>query len=700
MRALFRKAFPVLASLVMLPAPAFAQVTDYRQITTPPLRKLNMPLPKRIQLGNGMVIFLMEDHELPIIGGHASIRGGERDVPADKAGLVAILGRAWRTGGTESKTGDELDDFLEARAAQIETGGDADSTTVGMNVLNGDFDTVFPLYVDVLEHPAFRQEKIDLAKTLVNTGISRRNDEPGAIIGREAAKLGYGAGSPYAHQPEYASVGSITRDDLLAFHKRFVQPNNIILGFVGDFDGAQMEAKLRKAFSSWPRGAQAPPPTQVMTPAKPGLYFIPKSDVTQANIAFVAPGTVRNNPDYYALAVMNEVMSGGFSGRLMNELRTKRGLTYGVGGGLGADWDHPGLFRVQMATKSGTTLESIDALHGEMSKLVTTPFTAEELSLAKESILNAFVFTLDDRRKVLNQAMLLEFYGFPPDYFQKYPSNIEKVTAEDLARVAKKYVKPDQLAVLVVGNEKDFEKPLSTLGNVTAIDITIPEPGAAPKPAAGATAAPAATTPEGRALIDKVINFVGGKSKIDAVQAMRSVINASMQTPQGPMDMETDSLTRYPGALRRVMKMPMGEVTLVISPDASFVMTPMGVQDLPGSQRDQTANEIKQEFFAILKNAGNPKYAFTASGNTLTIDADGSRLTWEIDPSGKVLRSTRQGRMGEQITEFTNWKTFSGLMLPSEFTLTTNGQKSGTVTVKSVEINPVVDANAFAKPSK
>jgi len=700
MRPLRTQAFTALATLLMFAAPSFAQVKDYRQIKTPALRKLNMPQPKRIQLDNGLVIFLIEDHELPLIQGSAAIRGGEREVPAEKAGLASIYSQAWRTGGTESKTGDELDDLLESRAARVETGGDEDSTSVSMNVLKGDFDTVFPIFLDVLQHPAFRQEKIELAKTQINTVISRRNDEPGGIIGREAAKLGYGADSPYAHQPEYATVNSITRDDLVAFHKRFVHPNNLIVGFVGDFVAAQMEAKLRQAFASWPRGPQAPPPTQAMTPAKAGLYFIPKTDVTQSNIAMVAPGTVRNNPDYYALAVMNEVVGGGFSGRLINELRTRRGLTYGVGGGVGTNWDHPGLFRVQMATKSGTTLESIEALHSEINNLLTTPFTAAELSLAKESILNAFVFTLDSREKVLSQSTLLEFYGFPADYFQNYPANIEKVTAEDLARVARKYVKPDQLAVLVVGNEKDFEKPLTTLGTVTPVDITIPEPGATKKPAAGGTAAAlTASTPEGKALLNKVVNFVGGKAKIDAVQSIRTVLTASMQTPQGPMDAETDLLVRYPSAQRRIMKMPMGVVTLVVTPEASFVVTPMGVQDLPGSQRDAMAGEMKQEFFAVLKNADNPKYAFAANGNELSIDADGATVKWEVDPSGKVVRVTRQGRMGEQVTEFTDWKSFGGLMLPAGFTISLNGQKSGSGTVKSLEINPVVDANAFAKPA-
>jgi len=172
----------------------------------------------------------------------------------------------------------------------------------------------------------------------------------------------------------------------------------------------------------------------------------------------------------------------------------------------------------------------------------------------------------------------------------------------------------------------------------------------------------------------------------------------SMQTPQGAMDMETESTVRYPASVRRVMRMPMGEVTMVVSPEASFMLTPAGPQDIPGSQRDAQASQIKQEFLAVLKNADNPKYAFTASGNKLTIDADGAASTWEIDPSGKVLRATRQGRQGEEVTEYSEWKNFGGLMLPAAFTVTANGQKMASGTVKSIDLNPKIEANAFAKP--
>ncbi|HEV8657209.1 MAG TPA: pitrilysin family protein [Thermoanaerobaculia bacterium] len=694
-------------ALLAFAFPALPQVKSYKEIKTPPLRKMNPPQPKRVQLDNGMTIYLMVDRELPLIRGTAHVRGGERDEPIEKAGLVDIYGRSWRTGGTQTKTGDELDEFLESRAARIETSGDDDSTAASLDVLKEDFDTVFPVYLDLLRNPAFRQDKIDLAKTFERTLISRRNDEPGQITVREAQKLGYGPNSPYTHQPEYSTVAAITRDDLLAFHKRFVHPNNIIFGVVGDFDPAQMESKLRQAFASWPRGPQAPPPVMVSNPAKPGLYFVAKSDVTQANIAMVHPGIQRNNPDYYAVAVMNEILSNGFSGRLMQHLRSARGLTYGVGGGLQAPWDHPGLFMTRMATKSGTTLESIDALKGEVNDLITKPFTADELAQAKESVLNAFIFTMDSPAKVLNQQILLEFYGFPSDYFQKYPSNIEKVTAADVARVAKKYVNPNQLAVLVVGNEKDFEKPLSSIGAISSIDITIPEgtpAQVAAKPAAGNT--------EGMALLKKVQDFAGGKAKLDAINAVRTTTSASRKTPQGTMDIEVDSVMVFPDRQRSVMKMPMGEMTIVMTPEASFMVLPgMGTRDVPASQRDAARAEARQEMLTILKNPD--KYTFAVTGTekvggvdakVLEISSDGDSVKWYVDPAtGKVLRKVSRGRgpmaQGDQITDFTAWGTFGGITVPTAFTLTANGEQVGSGQVKSVEINPVIDPKVFEKPA-
>ena len=713
MRPLRNIALGIAAALVAA-APLAAQVQSYKDIKTPPLHPLNMPLPKRVQLANGMVIFLVEDHELPLIRGSATVRGGERDVPAEKAGLAAVYGQSWRTGGTETKTGDQLDDLLEGRAARLETSADDDSSAVRLDVLKGDFDTVFPIFVDLLQHPAFRQDKIDLAKTNLNTGIARRNDDPGSIAGREAARLAYGAQSVYARRPEYATVASITRDDLLAFHKRFVHPNNIIIGLSGDFDSAAMEKKLRAAFESWPKGPQASrtAPNDI-APAKPGVYFVAKDDVTQSNIAVVGPGIVRNNPDYYAVAVMNEAFGGGFSGRLFTQIRSKMGLAYSVGGSLGSSWDHPGIFRAAMGTKGNTTIESVNALRNEITTLVEKPITADEVASAKDAILNAFVFTLDSRSKALNQQMLLEFYGYPADYYQRYAANIEKVTPADVERVAKKYINPNQLSVLVVGKEKDFEKPLSSLGEVHPIDVTIPEPGQ--KPAAGgatasAAAAPATSSAEGIALAKKVRDFVGGQAKVDAVNATHTTGTMSMKTPNGPMDIEVDSITQYPDSHRNVMKTPMGEMTMVATPEASFMITPGGAQDMPGSQSTMMRTESRAELLTVLKNIGKPGYTFTVTGSEKVGDVNAqvleiatgaaSPVKWYVDPAtGKLLRKVSQGRQGEAITDYTEWKSFGGVNLPVAFTITTGGQPSGGGKLSLVEINPAIDPAVFQNPA-
>ena len=690
-------------AVLTLASSAFAQVSSPRDIKTPALRNFSIPQPKRIALPNGMVIFLQEDRELPLIAGSALIRGGGRDIPADKAGMLGIYTGSWRTGGTTTRPGDKLDEFLEARAARVEVSGDTDSTRVGMDILKGDLDTVFPIWIDVLRNPAFPPEKIELAKTQVRTAISRRNDEPGSILGRELLKLGYGPDSPFARHPEYATVNSITREDLLAFHQRTVHPNNIIVSFIGDFNAAQMEKRLRDAFAGWPKGPQVPKPPITIAAAKPGIYFVSKEDVTQGNIAMVHPGTTRNNPDYYALAVMNEIFGGGFSGRLMQSLRSQRGLTYGVGGGVGSNWDYPGLFRVQMATKSETTLESIAALREEVNKLITAPVTEAEMSLAKESILNAYVFTMDTRAKALNQQVLLEFYGFPADYFTRYPSQIEKVTAADVQRVAKKYVHPDQLAVLVVGNEKQFEKPLSTLGPVTTIDITIPEADAG-------RARPSASTgsnPEGVALVRKAAQFVGD---VSALQSLGRTGTMEMQTPQGTMEAQVNAIVRYPNSQRVVMTTSMGEITRVISPEVAYMATPMGTQDIPASQREQSLNEMKSDMVVVLKNLDNPKYTFTAAGTEkigdvetriVEINADGQQVKWYVDPStGRVVRAVTRASgpiPGDMATDYTEWKKFGNLNFPVVATTTRNGEKVSGITVSNIEVNPAVPADAFIK---
>jgi zinc protease len=250
----------------------------------------------------------------------------------------------------------------------------------------------------------------------------------------------------------------------------------MIVGITGDFDPIAMERKLRDAFANWPKGEPFQPTQVTFHDPTPGVYLIEKDDVNQSMISMVDLGIERRNPDYYALEVMNELFGGGFSSRLFSNIRTKQGLAYLVGGGVGAEFDHTGVMRISMGTKSSTTVAAIHALKKQINDLVQGGVKESEVKKAKDGILNSFIFEFDSKEKALAAHMDYEFYGYPVDFLERYRAGVEKVTSADVDRVAKKYIHPEKIAVLVVGNPKDFDQPLSVFGKVTPIDITIPEP--------------------------------------------------------------------------------------------------------------------------------------------------------------------------------------------------------------------------------
>jgi len=695
----------LLSSLAFAPRAA-AQATDWKQIKAPAMHAFHPEQPRRVELSNGMVIFLQADHELPLIRGTAQIRGGSLNEPAEKVGLVEIYGQAWRTGGTKSRTGDQLDDYLEAHAAKVETSGGADSTTVSWDCLKDNFDDVFRVFVEVLHEPEFREDKIDLAKRQLNTSISRRNDEPFGIAFREAAKLVYGADSPYAREPEYATVAAVTRDDLLNWHRQYVHPNNIILGIEGDFDAASMEAKLHEAFDSWPRGPAAPKLEVSFHGPKPGIYFVAKDDVTASTVQMVGLGTTRNNPDYYAIEVFNQFFGGSFSSRLFSNIRSKKGLAYAVGGGIGTNYDHPGVLRLYLGTKSRTTAAAIDAFNAELDALKTNPATPEELTKAKEAILNSFVFRFDSKEKVLRERMTYEFYSYPADFLEQYRAGIAKVTIEDVSRVAAKYVHKDQLATLVVGKAADFDKPLSTYGPVTTLDITIPPPP-------GAAKAATASNSEGQALMAKVVQSMGGAEKVRSVKALREKSTVLAKTPQGDMSIQMEEIAAFPDQLWQKMRMPMGEMTMVISPSAAFMKSPMGSQDLPGAQKEDGLNELKRHPIFVAQHADDPNFIFAAGGTEkigdvdaqiLDISADGAQVRWYVDPqTGHILRTSAQtmgmGGPAEQVVDYSEWKEVEGINLPFKLKIKQGGNDSGSEDIQELQINPAIDPKLFEKPA-
>ena len=458
----------------MLSNAAIAQKGPKDQFTFPPLNKIEMPQIQKAVLKNGMKLYLIEDTQYPTIDLRAMVGVGSIYEPADKIGLASITGTVLRTGGTEKMTGDEIDKLLETLGASVETSISEGSGYVSVSVLKEDINKGIEILADILMLPAFRQEKIDLAKIQQRSFISRRNDDIGQITDREYTSLIYGKTSPYARYPEYATIETITRDDIVAFYKNYFHPNNIIFAAWGDFNAKDLQKKLDNAFAKW-QAAKIDFPTkpEVDYEYKYTINFVPKSDVNQSHIQMGHIGGMLNDPDYSALVIMNQILSYD---RMFKVIRTQEGLTYAPWGYFGANYDHPGIFSCGTQTKSQSTVYAIRLMLNEVMRMTEEEVTDEELARAKDSYLNSYVFNFDSKAEIVNRVMTYAYYNYPLDFIEKIKEGVEKVTKADVLKVAKKHLQPDKLQILVVGKQEDFDEPLSVLGQVNEIDITIPIP--------------------------------------------------------------------------------------------------------------------------------------------------------------------------------------------------------------------------------
>lgn len=441
---------------------------EFSQEITLPQRDI-----QRVRLDNGVTCLLLEDHELPLIKLTVQLRNGQVNVPQGKEGLADIAAQAVRNGGSEEYPGDTLDRLLEDKAAQMDVSFSRVSGRASLNVLQEDFDALLPVFADVLLRPRFPQKEIQLAKTKLKTRISRRNDQQRDIALREFKQLVYGEESVYARVPEYATVDAITRKDLRRFYAPGVTGQNMLISVVGDFDSEAVTRKLRQAFGDVPSGqrhsfADLP---RVEPGSEGAITCIHKSGVNQSFIILGHTGVTRTNPDYAALQVMNKILSGGFSGRLFEQIRTKRGLAYSVFGRVGSRYWYPGLFYIGLKTETARTKEAIVAVQEEIARLQEEGVSAEELRQAKDQFLNALVFRYDSAEKIMERRRHYEYRGMPADSFEMLMQDIDAVDAADVQRVAREHIRPEALQILVVGDKAAVFEQLQDLGPVQTREI-------------------------------------------------------------------------------------------------------------------------------------------------------------------------------------------------------------------------------------
>ncbi len=701
----------VTINVLITAAAGYAQNTpavSYKDIKYPALRSVKVPQPARIEMSNGITLFLLEDHELPAIGMDAMIRTGGRYVPADKAGLGFLTGRVMRTGGTATRSGDDLDKLLDRLGASVETGIETDAGNAFVSVLKEDIDKALPILSDILRNPAFPQEKVDLGKTELRDAIARRNESSHAIMQREFARLIYGPDSPYSRLPQYDTVTSITRGDLVAFHKQYYQPENVIIGVWGDFNTAEMRAKVEKEFGSWPRGGRPKPQVPEVDPAaktRAGVYIVNKEDINQSEIQIGSLGGKRSDPEYYANVVLATALGGGFGSRLVNRVRSNEGLAYSTFAAWGAQYDHPGLYFASAGTKSQTTMKALDLIKQELEKIGQSELTDKEFQHAKDSILKGTAFDFDSTSKIVLRLMNYEYSGYPSDYLQRFNENINKVTKADALRVAKQYWNPANLAVLIVGKAADFDQPATPLGKMTSIDITIPKPKAS---------AVAGATPEslakGKQLLAKVREAMGG-DKLASVNSVVSKANFTVTTPQGEMSLKTET-TRKAGKSLQKMVTPMGEIIQGFDGEKVWMKAGGNVQDAPAEGVAAAKDEAFRETIGLLAASANLTVQAlgesklggkTVEGLLISDPAAKRQVKLLIDPAtslvaGRVYNGALFGPPGEVEEIYLDYKDVNGVKFPSHSVLSQNGAKRAELKIEDIVVNASVPDSAFVRP--
>ncbi|HNX00035.1 MAG TPA: pitrilysin family protein, partial [Candidatus Cloacimonadota bacterium] len=456
----------IILLFVLIAVSSTLLAVDVRTMTFAPLHKIILPKVDKMVLPDGMTIYFCEDHALPVINVRGMVRTGSVYDPADKIGLGEMTGDLIESGGAGSYSAKDLDQLLDENGIRFNSYIGQRSGGFSMSFLPEDTQLSLNVLKSAIMNPRFEEERLQIMKQGLNADIARRNDQMEDITFREFPKLVYGKDNPYARNEEYQTIANVTRDDIVKFHHDFYQPQNISISLIGDFKTADMKKTITSLFTDWKKGNTAVPPLpKVDITYKKSVNLVKKPDANQSWILMGHMAEItKDSPDYCPMVVMNNVLGGDFNSRIFQKVRTQMGLSYAPAGFYAISYDYPGLLYLMSQTKSEKTITAIRALQQVVAEMQTVPVTDQELKFAKDYYLNTYVFHFDSKGEIVGRMMELAYYNYPMDFLQTVEDGIEKVTKDDVQRVAKQYLHPNDLITLVVGNESAFEEPLTTLG--------------------------------------------------------------------------------------------------------------------------------------------------------------------------------------------------------------------------------------------
>jgi zinc protease len=725
---------------LVAPVPLHAQARAWPSERPPrplPARDVKFP-PYQIQtLPNGLQVVIVLHHEQPAVSMRLLIRAGSAEDPKGKLGLVHQLASLLDQ-GTETKSAGELADAIDFIGGAMGTGAATDLTYLNMVVMKDSFESGLRMLSDMARHPAFSPAEIDRQRQQTLSGLRVSIEDPEYVADAVFDRLVYGFhpyGMPHTGTPE--SISGITRDDLVAFHKKYFAPNNAILAIVGDVTTEEAFDTARKVFADWER--KEIPVEKFIDPPNPTrrLIVVNKPDSVQTEVRVGHIGIARKHPDYMAINLAIRILGGEGSNRLHNVLRTQRGLTYGAQANMDT-LKETGDFQAQTNTRSAATGEVVKVIFDEFWRLQRDPVSERELADAKAYLSGSFPLTIETPDAIALQVLNVVFYGLPIDDLQNFRDRVNAVNVDDIQRVARAYLRPDRLSVVLVGNVAAFEKDLKGAGfsnyekvelgslDLTAADFkrgtsrgTAVQPRVRPiayqqrSPAPGPSIAPE----EGagaRALLDRAIAAKGGLDTLRAIRNMTALTSTSLMTPEGSVKADATTSLEYPNHVRVETRLQDVRSVQVYDGEHAWVRDPGGLHEVPARALRDMESSLRRDAISLLlaaqrgtvrarllpdikDEAGKLHHALEMSATDL------DPVVLYIDPDTSLVSKQTYvaGGVGQPLIEeiYSDYRVVDGVQFAFAATLRRGGQPVLERHVTGITVNAPLDPALFRRPS-
>jgi zinc protease len=724
---------------------AFAQVRDWPTERPPrPLtaRDVRFPPYATRTLSNGLQVIAVSHHEQPAVSLRLLVRAGSALDPENKPG-VAALAAAVIDQGTTTRSAEQIATTIDSIGGVMGSSSGADLSFIQAMVMKDSLNLALDLVSDIARNAAFPAEEIERQRQQMLSGLKVSYDDPEYLAAVVFDRLVYGFhpyGRPDAGTPQ--SIAAITRDDLVAFHKTWFGPNNAILAIVGDVPADEAFAGAERAFGKWARSGSTAARMMELPPATRRLVVIDKPGSVQTEIRAGHTGLPRKHPDYLALDLAIKILGGEGGNRLHRVLRSERGLTYGASADTNA-FKEGGDIVAETDTRSETTGEALRLIVDELWRLQRQRVSQRELADAQAYLTGSFPLTIETPSAIALQILNALFYGLDLQELETFRERVNAITVDDIQRVAKTYLHPDRLSIVLVGDAKVFARQLAGAGfaeyeriSVTDLDLAsvdlrrrVPaapggilpiayrppqEPPAAPKQVPsgpkkdGYRLAP--TPDDVLALIQKVVAAKGSLDTLRSIRTVRAVATTTILGPNGRVDVPTTTSIRYPGGFRIDAQLPAGLLVQTFNAGQYWVQDNKGIREAPPQLAMEIRSNVQRDVIPLLLGLIDGRIGASRAPDfvegdrkfpVLFVQGAGMRpLSIVVDPDTMMIVRQRYDMESATIEErYSDYRAVNGVKVAYKAEILRNETPIVERVVRKIEFNLPLEPTFFTKPS-